>query len=196
MNNNFNGDYMHGSIFVFLKRFVENSYDFSTWIRLSEETGINRTMYQMNEMYPVQELTAVVEALSTLSGKDKYQVLEEFGTFLVTDLLLIFKKFVDPSWGTFEMIQYTEQYLHGAVRRQDERTNPPRLFVTKVNKNLLVVDYYSKRRMASIAVGIIKGITIYFNEAADYKVWPVTDLEAERVQIRLERLQETPQQQA
>lgn len=190
MENNLHGDQMHGSIFVFLKRFVESTYDFSTWIRLSEETGINRTAYQMHEMYPVEELHKVIEAISALSGKDAHYVLEAFGIFLVPDLLLIFKKYIDPNWGTFEMIQYTETALHGAVRTQDNRTNPPRLNVTKVNKGLLIVDYYSKRRMASIAIGIIKGIARHFNEADCYKVWPVTDLDSERVQLRIERVEE------
>lgn len=115
-------------------------------------------------------------------------MLEEFGTFLVPDLLLIFKKYVNPAWDVFDMIQNTEAFMHGAVRQQDARTNPPRLFVTKVSKSLLVIDYHSKRRMASIALGIIKGIVTHFNEATAYKVWPVTDLDAERVQLRVERI--------
>ncbi|RIJ41868.1 heme NO-binding domain-containing protein [Pontibacter oryzae] len=189
MENNLNGDQMHGSIFVFLKRFVESTYDFSTWIRLSEETGVNRTTYQMHEMYPVEELNTIIKAISETSGKGAHEVLEAFGTFLVPDLLLIFKKYIDPNWGTFEMIQNTETALHGAVRLQDNRTNPPRLNVTRVNKNLLVVDYYSKRRMASIAIGIIKGIAQHFNEIDCYKIWPLTDLDSERVQLRIERLE-------
>lgn len=64
MTENPNEDKMHGSIFVFLKRFVENTYDFSAWVKLSEETGIHRTSYQMNEMYPVKELYTVVEAIA------------------------------------------------------------------------------------------------------------------------------------
>ena len=188
MTENPTEDKMHGSIFVFLKRFVEKTYDFSAWVKLSEETGIHRTTYQMNEMYPVKELYTVVGAIAEHSGKDRNVVLEEFGTFLVPDLLLIFNKYVNPTCCMFDMIQNTEAFMHGAVRRQDERTNPPRLFVTKVSKNLLVIDYHSKRRMASIALGIIKGIANHFNETNAYRVWPVTDLDAERVQLRVERI--------
>lgn len=33
-------DQMHGSMFVLLKRFVERSHDYSTWVRLLESAGI------------------------------------------------------------------------------------------------------------------------------------------------------------
>lgn len=185
-----NGDQMHGSIFVFLKRFVESRFDFSTWMQITESTCINRTAYHMHEMYPVDELNKVVQAVSVRSGLSRHQVLEQFGSFLVPDLLLIFKRFVNPAWGTFEMIQHTEQYLHGAARQQYSQINPPRLFVTRVNKNLLIVDYYSRRRMASIAIGIIKGIASHFGDLPKLRVWAATPLDAERVQIRVEQQEE------
>ena len=40
--------------------------------------------------------------------------------------------------------------------------------------------------MASLAVGIIKGIAKYYNESEKVKVIPATDLNDERVQIRVE----------
>ena len=59
-----NEDKMHGSIFVLLKRFVENSSDYSTWIKLLESTGINHASYQMQEMYPTSELFLIVHKTS------------------------------------------------------------------------------------------------------------------------------------
>lgn len=179
-------DTMHGSIFVFLKRFVESKYDYSTWVKIMENTGIGRTGYQMHEVYPTEELVKVVGAMAALSGKTQYEVQEQFGAFLVPDLLMIFKKYVDPSWRTFEMLQYAEEHMHGAVRNSDSRTTPPRLFVNKVTPKLLIIDYHSKRRMAGIAVGIVKGIADYFNEADQVTIRPTTDIESERVQLRVE----------
>lgn len=179
-------DVMHGSIFVFLKRFVEGTYDYSTWVRIMESTGINRSGYQMQEMYPTQELAAIVGAISAISGQTPHAVQEAFGTFLVPDLLLIYKRYVKPGWGTFEMLLHAEEHMHGAVRSQDNRSNPPRLSVNKVSSRLLIIDYYSKRRMACVGIGIVRGIAIYFNESDRVTIKPTTSPDAERVQLRVE----------
>ncbi len=177
---------MHGSIFVFLKRFVESKYDYSTWIKLSEKAGISHAGYQMHDMYPTRELYSLVETASEMTGIPATDLQEGFGKFLVPDLLLIYKKYVNPSWKTFEMLQYTEAVMHGAVRTEDNRTSPPILFVNRVNDKLLVIDYHSKRKMASVAIGIIKGIADYFQEGDQVNVIPVTPRDAERVQIRVQ----------
>jgi len=62
------------------------------------------------------------------------------------------------------------------------------LHVSKVGKNILILDYYSKLRMAGFAIGILKGLAKYFNEEDQVKVMPATDMLAERVQIRVEFL--------
>lgn len=177
---------MHGSIFAFLKRFVESTFDYSTWVKIMDITGIRRTGYQMQEMYPTQELVKIVGAVSALSGKTPHQVQEQFGTFLVPDLLMVYKKYVKPEWNTYHMLLHAEEHMHGAVRNTDKRTSPPRLSVSRVSPKLLVIDYYSKRRMASVGIGIVKGIAAYFNEAEEVTVIPMTDPDAARVQLRVE----------
>ena len=179
-------DRMHGSIFVFLKRFVESTYDFSTWIKLLEDAGVERSTYTMHEMYPTQELTAIVDAASEITEIPVPALHEKFGIFLVPDLLLIYQKYIDPNWRTFDMLLNTENVMHGAVRKEDNRASPPILNVSKVNQNLLVIDYFSKRKMAGVAIGIIKGIAHYYNESDQVNVFAVTPLDAERVQIRVE----------
>lgn len=74
-------DSMHGSLFVFLKRFVESNFDFSTWIKLLDQAGIHREAYLMHDMYPISELEAIVQAASTLTGLDRYDLQLKFGEF-------------------------------------------------------------------------------------------------------------------
>jgi len=177
---------MHGSIFTFLKRFVESKYDYSTWVKILESTGIQHSGYQMHEMYPTQELVKIVGAVSELSGATPHELQEQFGAFLVPDLLMIYKKYVNPSWRTFDLLLHTEEYMHGAVRTNDQRTNPPRLSVKKVSPKLLLIDYHSKRQMASVAIGIVKGIANYFNEADQVTIRSMTSPDSENVQLRVE----------
>ena len=180
------GDVMHGSIFAFLKRYIESTYDYSTWVKLMESTGINRVGYQMQEMYPTRELTQIIGAVSTLSGKQPHEVQEQFGAFLVPDLLMIYKKYVMPEWTTYDLLLHAESNMHGAVRSNDKRTKPPVLSVNKVSSKLLVIDYHSTRRMSSVGIGIVKGIAAYFNESDRVTVSSMTSPDAERVQLRVE----------
>ncbi|AKQ45806.1 hypothetical protein TH63_09380 [Rufibacter radiotolerans] len=176
-------DVMHGSIFVLLKRYVENTFDYSTWIRLLESVGIERTSYLMHEMYPTDELFAIVGKASEATGTPAYDLMESFGEFLVPDLLLVYKKYVKPEWRTYEMLLNTEVAMHGAVKKEDARTSPPKLLVTKQGPSRLIVDYYSKRRMAGVAVGIIRGIAKHYHESDKVSVTRLTEPHAERVQI-------------
>lgn len=84
------------------------------------------------------------------------------------------------------MLLYTEHAMHGAVKREDARTNPPLLLVTKKGSNQLIVDYHSKRRMSEMAVGIIKGIAKHYNENDMVQVQRLTPADAERVQIKVD----------
>ena len=108
---------MHGSIFVLLKRFIEKEYDYSTWLKLTEEAGVERPPYEMSEMYPTRELFAIVNTASQAIDVPVNTLMERFGEFLVPDLLLIYKKYVRPEWRTYEMLLNTEVAMHGAVRK-------------------------------------------------------------------------------
>jgi hypothetical protein len=114
--------------------------------------------------------------------------MEQFGSYLVNDLFALYKDYIRPEWRTFEIILHTESVMHGAVRKLNSTANPPILNVFQVNEKLLIIDYFSKRKMASLAIGIIRGISEYYGEADKIKITPMTNSDDERVQIRLDFL--------
>jgi hypothetical protein len=183
-----NEDTMHGSMFVLLKRFIESVHDYSTWVNLLQEAGIAHAPYQMDGRYPTGEMVAIVDAASSLTGTPSHKLMEQYGKALVPDLLLVYSKYIQPEWRTYDMLLHTEAAMHAAVKREDSRANPPMLHVTAVGKKLLVIDYHSKRRMAGVAVGIIRGIAGYFHESDLVEVTLLTPADEERVQIRVEFL--------
>ena len=65
------------------------------------------------------------------------------------------------------MVEHTERVKHGALRKLNSTANPPILNVTRVNSHKLIVYYFSKRRMGSLAVGIIKDIAKFYKENED-----------------------------
>ncbi|WP_242917216.1 heme NO-binding domain-containing protein [Pontibacter liquoris] len=67
------------------------------------------------------------------------------------------------------MLRYIGSHMHGGIKQENSQTNPPPLHVTKVGKNILILDYYSKRKMAGFAIGTFKGLASYFQEEEKVK---------------------------
>lgn len=177
---------MHGSTFILLQRFVEKTYGSDVWDKLLQESGVGIKVFDPHQNYPLLEMEAIVGEASRITGLSEDTLKEKFGEAMVPDLMALYKKYVDPEWKTFEMLLYTEHIMHKAVRKENSNANPPVLNVSRVHDKLLIIDYYSERKMGALAVGIIKGIAQYYNEGNKIKVESTTSPNDERVQIRVE----------
>jgi hypothetical protein len=100
----------------------------------------------------------------------------------------VYKRYVQPEWSTLDMIEHTEEAMHGAVRRDAPGTRPPTLHVTRLGENEVLVQYESERRMGALAVGIIRGLATYFDEADRIEVEPTTREDGRHVTIRVRRI--------
>lgn len=176
---------MHGSIINLLKRFVQTQYDHSTWLKLVELAGLDSSDFSMTQVYPDEYIYALVGQAAEMTGIPAEQLQEKFGEFLVPDLMLVYKRYVQPEWGTLDMIENTEEAMHGAVRRDSPGTTPPTLHVTRLSETELEVRYESERRMGAMAVGIIRGLAVYFDEGDEIEVTPLTRENEEKVVIRV-----------
>lgn len=177
---------VHGSMFVLLRKFLEIFHGHETWLKLNMIAGTLDRNYDMQINYPATEMFALINATARYMNITDNEVMEQFGEFLVPDLLILYNSYVNPSWKTFEMLEHTEQVMHAAVRSGGLHADPPVLHVTKVDDHLLFIDYYSRRRMACLGIGIIKGIAKHYGESNKVRIIPKTNPEDERVQLRIE----------
>jgi len=178
-----NDIHIHGSILFLLRKFFVNNYSDGTWEKLNKMAETGTTAYEMTRNYPIKNFDGILSAASSITGSPVNTLKEEFGEYLVPDLFRLYGNYLNEDWKTFDVIENTEKIMHSAVRRLNSSAEPPVLNVNRVNDKLLIIDYYSKRKMASLAVGIVKGIAHYFNEHEHIDVQPTTDLNDERVQI-------------
>ena len=177
--------HIHGSMFFLLHEFIVSRYGQGCWMKLTEKTGAN-SAYDRHKNYPASEMFLIIKALADHTELPENTVKEMFGEHLVPKLLTLYRSHIRPEWKTFEMLENTELVMHQAVRKQENEANPPVLNISRVHDKLLIIDYFSKRRMASLAVGIIKGIAQFYNESEKINVIPMSDQNDERVQIRIE----------
>ena len=179
---------LHGSIFFLLKKFVAQELPQNSWDMLMERSGTGSVSFSVTENYPIEVMYGILENATKITGLSKHALMERFGQYLVNDLFLLYADYIKQEWRTFDIILNTETVMHGAVRRLNSTANPPILNVSQVNDKLLIVDYHSRRKMASLAIGIIRGIAEYYGESQSVKIISMTDPDDERVQIRLEFL--------
>lgn len=177
---------VHGSMFVLLQKFIEIFHGKDAWIILKGMAGTSDRTYEMHTNYPVAEMFSIMNSATQFKNVTVNNLMEQFGEFLVPDLLIMYNSYINPTWKTFEMLEHTEQVMHTAVRSGGLRADPPVLHVTKVNEKLLCIDYYSRRRMASLGIGIIKGIAKFYGESNKVRIIPQTNPDDERVQLLIE----------
>jgi hypothetical protein len=177
---------VHGSIFFLLRKFIVQSYSDEIWNELNNNAN-TLGEYEITKSYELNEINSIVKAASVKTGFSPHELQLKFGEYLVPDLFSLYSSYVNPAWRTMEIIEHTEQVMHGAVRKLNSTANPPVLHVSRMNENLLMVDYYSKRKMGSLAVGIIRGIAKYYNEDDRIEVTALSDPDDDRVQIRIRK---------
>lgn len=107
---------MHGIIVVELKKYVDTKVGGNAWQDLLAATGQAGKVYLASQTHPDEEVVALVTAASQATGTPVPAILEDFGEFIVPDLLKTFGAYVDPSWKTIDLIDNTETAIHKAVR--------------------------------------------------------------------------------
>ena len=178
---------MHGTILTLLKRYVQTQYDHSTWVKLKELAGLESVEFDHKSVYPDEHVYALVGKAAEMPGIPAGELHEKFGDYLVPDLMYMYQKYLNPDWRTLDMLEHTETTMHHQVRREHTENAPPVLQVTRLNENELVIDYVSPRRMSGLAVGIVRGLATYYDEADRIDVMPTTSEEGQRLQIHVRR---------
>ena len=178
---------MHGTIFSLLKRYVQTQYDHSTWLKLVEAAGLTSADFSHKEVYPDEHLYAIVGQAAEATGIPASELHEKFGEYLVPDLMYMYQKYLKPEWRTLEMLEHTEHTMHYQVRKEHPENSPPVLQVQRLNDQEVLINYVSPRRMGGLAVGIVRGLATYFDEADRIDVHPTTSEDGQRVQIHVRR---------
>jgi Haem-NO-binding len=112
---------MHGIIFVELKKFADSALGPDAWPTIAADAGVAHVGYLATESYPDEQLTALVGAAVRRTGMSAAALLEQFGTFIVPDLVKVFGAFVKRDWTALDLLENTEAVIHKAVRLRDPR---------------------------------------------------------------------------
>ncbi len=161
---------MHGIIFNQLQKYVRDHSGPAAWFTLLGSQQLAKKIYLPTQIYPDEELIALVAGIANQQHKSVEQILEDFGKFIVADLLKVYSTMIRPEWRTLDVLEHTENTMHKAVRHNDRSATPPELLCTRVSPREVVIDYSSRRHLSSLGVGIIKGISAHYGEKTAVQV--------------------------
>lgn len=154
---------MHGLIFAELKRYVETKFDAKTWDTLLDKAGLKGNMYIAAAVYPDGDILALVNTACTMTGLSAKAVLEDFGEFIAPQLIAQYGFLIKPEWSLLDFLCNTEETIHKVVRFHQGVT-PPRLSVTRLSDDKVIISYDSARKMCPLLKGIVKGAARHYKE--------------------------------
>jgi predicted hydrocarbon binding protein len=153
---------MHGVIFHELRNQAQALLGPRGWESVLETAGLPRRIYLAFRDYPDTEVSALVDAVSKLTGQPRHRVLEELGKRLGPSLLRTYGVLVEPRWTVLDMVEHVER-LHEQVRRDGPR-RPPGLVCQRVRGDLVQVTYSSPRKLCGLGIGTIRGLAEHLGQ--------------------------------
>jgi Haem-NO-binding len=159
---------MHGIIHLELKRYLETRLGSAGWLKLLDDAGVSTSLpYVHLGEYPDEELGAIVAAAARATSSSAEAVLEAFGEFIASSLIVTYRRLIRPEWRTLDVLANTEQTIHRVVRLRNPGARPPLLRCARPTPGEVVITYSSVRRLCILARGIIKGIASHYRERVE-----------------------------
>src|SRR5678815_4920104 len=98
------GGTMHGMMLAELKKYVDDRLGGDTWKTLLKEAGIGVKIYLPTQTYDDAEVVSIVTTAARVSNTPLAAILEDFGTFIVPDLVGVYGAYIKPEWKTLDLI--------------------------------------------------------------------------------------------
>ncbi|HUQ14827.1 MAG TPA: heme NO-binding domain-containing protein [Gemmatimonadales bacterium] len=156
---------MHGIVHAELQKFVIARHGRPVWQELLKGAGLGSKNYLTSQQYPDADIAALVTQAATMTGKPASELLEDFGEFMVPDLMNMYRPLLKPEWRTLDLLEHTEGTIHSVVRLRNPGAAPPQLRFRRVDPAEVHLSYNSNRKMCAVARGIIRGVAKHFGES-------------------------------
>lgn len=148
-----------------LQEFVKEAYGRSTWRQLKDEATDRSEYYLPLTEYPDEELFAIVDLAVDELDVTQEELLIEFGTFLMDELLEMYYIYFDDDWDVLDVIENVEQAIHESLRARSAATfTPPELVTERVSSEAVAIEYRSDRGLCALAKGLVHGLSEAYNE--------------------------------
>jgi len=175
---------MHGILFKQLKTYVSDRWDDDVWTESMDEAGIEPKLYLPVTDYPDDEAMRLIDAVTTVTGVDRRELLDDFGESLAPALLDTFKAHVKDDWGAMDLLEHSGNEVFEVLRSEnavDEVT------AERTAEDTVVVEYGSSLELCTMAKAIVRGLADEHGESVDVTERACAKQGADACEIRVTR---------
>jgi len=159
---------VHGLIFFYMQKFADLlATGTATHAGLRSSVVRGTARYLPSGVYDDAEAVAVLQSIAEGINEPLPGVLSRFGEFLAPHLVKVAGPLVDPSWRSLDLIEHTESLIHSMVRTTKPGAEPPVLETVRVGADELQLVYSSRRRLCTLAAGVMRGVARHFGETLE-----------------------------
>jgi Haem-NO-binding len=164
---------MKGVIFTTFLEMVEDKFGYETVDTIIDNSDLpSGGVYTAVGTYSHHEIVNLVVELSKKTNIPIPTLLRVYGKHLFGILSTNYKMFVESSTNVFDFLANIENYIHVEVKKLYPDAELPRFETELVSDKQMMMMYYSDRKMADLAYGLMEGSIEYYKEAATIEMLP------------------------
>jgi len=156
---------MKGVIFNLLEAVVVSEHGPDVWDALLERSGASGS-YSTIGSYPDEELLAIVDAASAVTGASVPALLRWFGERAIPRLRGRYPDFFTGHARTEPFLRSLNDVIHAEVRKLYPGAEVPVFDFDSTEGGDLIVVYHSSKKLCALAEGMILGAASTFGERA------------------------------
>lgn len=159
---------MKGIIFNLLEGFICEGWSEEVYDEILSMCPLHtREPFVGPSTYPDADLLAIVAAATEKLGVTTDQALHAFGEYAFPHLVRKFPVFVEGHHHPKTFLKTIDDVIHVEVRKFFRDATPPRVTFVDPGPDELLLIYESRRRMCSLATGLLQGCSRFFRTPID-----------------------------
>jgi hypothetical protein len=154
---------MQGVIFNLAEQVVTDAHGADLWDDVLEAAGVEGAYTSLGS-YPDAEFDALVTALVLRLGVDPTAVVRQVGEGAMPLLAQRYPQFFAAHSCTRSFLLTLNDIIHPEVRKLYPDADVPEFTFQVRDQDVLVVEYFSRRKLCSLAAGFVHGAAAHYGE--------------------------------
>ncbi|MDR2963636.1 MAG: heme NO-binding domain-containing protein [Bacteroidales bacterium] len=154
---------MKGSIVKCLSELVQNQYGNAAWEEILQHASELDLLIRPLEDIDDRRVIKIFASTATILNLSQQDVFDKFGDYWVNT-------YVPRMYRIFYIrAKNAKQYVlslntvHAHTTASIPNAQPPQFIFTELNAHTVRVDYVSKKNLIDLFIGLIKGVSTYYN---------------------------------
>lgn len=146
--------------------FIEEQFGFDIADQMIEKAGVSGS-YTLVGNYPPTDMTAMVVALSEITGTPVETLQELLGRHLFHRIAALYEGLAERFSGAMELIAHVEGVIHPNVKKLYPDAELPTFGMVSSGPDELIVDYNSRNPFVPLCKGLMLGAGDFYGEKLD-----------------------------